>query len=246
MKCTAILFAAALGILTMGSLAHADSMTLTLTDNAASYGGPPPSATGPWATATFTQVSANEITLDLHPLAALGTSYIDSWGFNFAGNVGDLTIVPDANTAPKVDGYTSPKPITPFIMWAPAEEVYSFGFIFADSSFTVNPPNYGIEGFYSPADPFFTITSDVPISIDEFDTTGITSPFTSEALIKDTGGAVWGTSLGGVDGDDGGNNDIGDARAVPAPSAAAAGGVLIASLALWKWKQRSSRSHDSI
>jgi len=66
-------------------------------------------------------------------------------------------------------------------------ENYSFGFEFYDSAFSLNPPYYGFYsvGSYSSADLIFTITdtTDV-ISAATFKTTGSTSPYITEALIK--------------------------------------------------------------
>ena len=229
MRGSSFLFVAALGLALAASAVRADQVIFTLDTNVGSFGsGSPPDPNGPWATATFTQVDDHTVTLDLHALAALGTSFISTWGFNSTDPASDLVFSTDVPTFVKVAGILAPDtfyepPFTP---------VYTFGFTFFDSTFMINPPFY-FYPYYLPEDPTFTITSLVnPISAATFNTTGDTSPFVTEALIKDINGGVWGASTGA---------GVGAGTGVPAPSSAVAGLVLMCGLGLWKVIKRKNQ-----
>ena len=227
MRCSALVFAASIGIAMLASSVRADQAIFTLDTNVGSYGtGSPPDPNGPWATATFTQVDDHTVTLDLHALPALGNSFISSWGFNSSDPVSDLSLTTDLPTFVKVAGLFAPDtffepPFTP---------VYSFGFSFYDSTFMIDPPFY-FYPYYLPEDPTFTITSiSNPISAATFNTTGNTAPYVTEALIKDSNGGVWGASTGPSTGS--------GQPSVPVPNAAISGLVLMAGLAAWKLATR--------
>jgi hypothetical protein len=229
MRGFALSFVAALGLCLMAQFARADQVIFTLDTNVGSYGPlNPPDPNGPWATATFTQLDSNDVELDLHGLPALDGSFISSWGFNSTDDVSDLTFAAlDVGTLVKVAALLEPDtfyepPFTP---------VYSFGFSFYDSTFALNPPFYFFP-YYLADDLTFIITSNAnPISAASFFTTGNTAPYYTEALIKDSGGGVWGASTGPSIGAGG--------PAVPAPSSALAALVLMSGLGIWKLSKRT-------
>jgi len=216
----------------MVSSVRADTLTFTLDTNVGSYGSlTPPSPTGPWASATFTQVNDYEVTLDLHALPGLESSFISAWGFNSSVSVSDLTIVAaDVGTLVKVAGLIAPDTF----FEPPSTPVYSFGFSFNDGAFAINPPFYFFP-YYLAEDLNFDIFSSVPISAATFDEDTNTAPLVTEALIKDSNGGVWGASTG---------TTVGVSASVPTPSAASAGLVLLAGLGLWKFAQRMIRPQE--